>query len=241
MRQFQPQMLIEFSPRVTQGDGNCMFRSVSLELSGSEDQHGLLRLLGLIEVSEHRAWYDPALPTCCIPVNNAGRLQFKELLLNICSLGEEADFSALYPISTVIGRPVFSCHFSPASLPVSTFHKLVIGRKVAEGISPVTLMWTQKTVPGSWQEFHPRHIVPLIAISATKREETILYLRTHLSFKIGLLNNHVSESIFVFIKVSPAANFSFGCSSLLDSSSTCSAPYPIAESSLLSTLLQQQV
>lgn len=58
MEQLCPNMQYEYSPRATEGDGNCMFRALSLTLSGSEELHSLLRLLCAVKVANYRAWYD---------------------------------------------------------------------------------------------------------------------------------------------------------------------------------------
>ena len=54
----QPSILKNFVPAYVAGDGNCLFRSVSLAMYGTESHHILLRTSVAVEVFEHRTWYD---------------------------------------------------------------------------------------------------------------------------------------------------------------------------------------
>ena len=56
-------LLDQYVPVDVQGDSNCLFRSVSLVLYGTEDAHCLLRLLCQIEVLCNRDFYDKESPT----------------------------------------------------------------------------------------------------------------------------------------------------------------------------------
>lgn len=58
LNMFHPIMNIEYFPLRTQGDGNCLYRAISLALSGSEEHHVLLRLLVSLELIINRSSYD---------------------------------------------------------------------------------------------------------------------------------------------------------------------------------------
>ena len=45
-------------PLQTLGDGNCLYRAVSLALTGSQDYHIILRLMTALELIENRQAYD---------------------------------------------------------------------------------------------------------------------------------------------------------------------------------------
>jgi len=53
-----PWLLHQYVPADVAGDGNCLFRAVSLAMYGNESQHSLLRLLAAIEVLLHSTLYD---------------------------------------------------------------------------------------------------------------------------------------------------------------------------------------
>jgi len=58
LHDFCPWMLEQFVPAQVVGDGNCLFRSISLSLYGTEDVHDHLRLLASIEVLLNPGVYD---------------------------------------------------------------------------------------------------------------------------------------------------------------------------------------
>jgi hypothetical protein len=54
----QPSVLDLFTPVATTGEGNCLFRAVSLALFGTENRHDYLRLATAIEMTLHIQHYD---------------------------------------------------------------------------------------------------------------------------------------------------------------------------------------
>ena len=57
-------MLDTALPVATYGDGNCLFRAVSLSLFGYDDAHLALRVMAAIEIGEHREFYDKDSQMC---------------------------------------------------------------------------------------------------------------------------------------------------------------------------------
>ena len=53
-----PTKLHEYSPRHVAGDGDCMYRAISLGTFDTEDHHFYLRLATTIEIIFHRRSYD---------------------------------------------------------------------------------------------------------------------------------------------------------------------------------------
>ena len=55
---FHPVMNTDVYPLQTLGDGNCLYRAVSLALTGSQDYHTTLRLMTALQSIENRQAYD---------------------------------------------------------------------------------------------------------------------------------------------------------------------------------------
>ena len=53
-----PLLFDAYVPAYVFGDGNCLFRSISLAYSGSVEHHDELRLRTAIEIGLHRSSYD---------------------------------------------------------------------------------------------------------------------------------------------------------------------------------------
>jgi len=58
-------MLRDFTPLAVYGDGNCLFRAVSLGLYGTEERHVELRAKAAIEIATQQEWYDKANKQFC--------------------------------------------------------------------------------------------------------------------------------------------------------------------------------
>ena len=55
---YHPIMKETHAPLCVTGDGNCLFRAVSLALYGTENYHVIIRTLAAIELIENRRHYD---------------------------------------------------------------------------------------------------------------------------------------------------------------------------------------
>lgn len=55
---FHPIMNTDYCPLTTIGDGNCLYRAVSLAVTGSQEHHNLLRLKTALELILNRQSYD---------------------------------------------------------------------------------------------------------------------------------------------------------------------------------------
>jgi len=58
LQRCQPAMLDRWTPVATYGDGNCMFRAVSLAAYGTQLHNMQLRLRTCLEVGLHQSTYD---------------------------------------------------------------------------------------------------------------------------------------------------------------------------------------
>ena len=58
LKMFDPASLYDKTPVETFGDGNCLYRALSLALTGSQDFHICIRLLTSLEILQYRHHYD---------------------------------------------------------------------------------------------------------------------------------------------------------------------------------------
>ena len=74
LRNHSPWLTSRYVPGHVEGDGNCLFRAVSLGMYGHERAHIQLRLLCAIEVLLHSDMYDVDSPYYYAPFQNDDRL-----------------------------------------------------------------------------------------------------------------------------------------------------------------------
>lgn len=110
LKVFHPVVLTEVTPFCTIGDGNCMYRSVSLSMTGTERHHLHLRLLCALEILTYRQHYDVShrkyvdliqdqrvfVPSYNVVVNTAVKIY------------EYAELSHMYALSAALGEPINS-------------------------------------------------------------------------------------------------------------------------------------
>jgi len=77
LRRARPNVLDEYRALMVAGDGNCLYRSVSLLLYGvygTDSYHELLRLTTAVEILSNQQWYDTKHPNCRCPFKDERRL-----------------------------------------------------------------------------------------------------------------------------------------------------------------------
>lgn len=57
LRHYSPQVAKAFRPLYVEGDGNCLYRAVSLALYDTQNHHEQLRLLTAIEIEMYKSYY----------------------------------------------------------------------------------------------------------------------------------------------------------------------------------------
>lgn len=188
LNMFQPALLNQYSPREIAGDGNCLFRSISLGLYASQSYHLHLRLLTVVELMKHQDVYD---------INSKSYKDFLrdsriitsdyKTLVNLAMRPESySETMHVYALSAAINIPIM-VYCPPQSLFQSVFTRLVTGRDVTRTREPpVTIMLTQLFVPENYAEFAPRKFCLLYP---TSREKHVL----DLSLNISSLNTNVSS------------------------------------------------
>ena len=165
IKMFEPSLANDMSPLKTGGDGNCLYRAVSLALSGSEEHHLFLRLITAIELILNNTTYN----TRKKDNNFLGDVRivtspYEKLVADAIRETTYSEMAHLYALSAALGIPVRS-YFPPQlkSELSEAFNRTVYGRCVKEDVpSHVTVMWSSASAPRVDTDFHVNHFVPLI-------------------------------------------------------------------------------
>ena len=166
LSKFHPIALDEVAPIAVIGDGNCLYRAVSLGSFGSQEHHEHLRLLTALEMITHRSYYDCSHRKYVDLIQDERIIpeNFAKLVMDACKLGAYQEMSHLYAISAAIQLPLKS-YYPPTACNdflTTPFSRRIYGRNVSES-SPVavTLMWTMAAPPKKATDFKPNHFVVL--------------------------------------------------------------------------------
>ena len=141
-----PWILAKYVPCDVGIDGNCLFRSVSLALYGTESFCMALRVLCLIEVllnsglydTESSSFYSPfaADVWLCLP-------NYDAFVHNVARDGEYSSMLTVLAISSVVQKPiqtVWPLTSTPGAQSPCT--KLVMGSGVQSAHHPICVLWT---------------------------------------------------------------------------------------------------
>ena len=164
LRAYQPSVLDLWSPRATIGDGNCLYRAVSLGAYGTQKYHLVIRLLSALEIVENQETYDGGIHDLvsnnCIIVPT-----YAELVRRVATPSAYADMYAIYAVSAVVGAPIQSYHPStgPHDNQSAAYTTRILGRNVRSSKSlACTIMWTSTFIPSATVAcFNPNHFVVL--------------------------------------------------------------------------------
>ena len=159
LKLFHPVILKDFSPRAVRGDGNCMYRAVSLGLFGTEDHHQHIRLLTALEICENSEYYERDF----INDHRIVTGTYQELRDSCAKLGSYAEMTHMYAVSAALKTPIRS-YLPPSAcnqLLSEPFSRTVHGRGVRSSATPtIVLMWSQMSVPARGI-LSPNHFVLL--------------------------------------------------------------------------------
>ena len=166
LKSFHPVVLNELQPLNTRGDGNCLYRAVSLAISGSQKYYVKLKTLTALEIILNRSHYDTSSRQYndIIKDDRVVTSMFNYLVTSAVKDGMYSELLHLYALSASLGRTIDSYYPLVIS---STFHSEPSHRKVIGRIghqskpSCCKIMWTQTLVPKSSRDFNPNHFVPL--------------------------------------------------------------------------------
>ena len=90
----RPSLLAEYRPLRTAGDGNCLYRSVSLLLYGTDSYRGQLRLKTAVEVMSNVHFYNTETSECKCPFKDEAALvlpSYEQLCFDTATDGAYAD------------------------------------------------------------------------------------------------------------------------------------------------------
>ena len=183
LRTFLSSFLDKCSPRSTVGDGNCMYRAISLGLYGTESYHILIRLLTALEMLENPGLYDERQPEHQAVFGDPGIVTppYPELIKDVVTLSAFSDIHHMYAASAAIQQPLQSFHppTGPWDNQSALYTRKIVGRGVRSSVAVgCTLMWSSCTVPSpEAATFVPNHFVVLTKrasqVEAVPQDNTI--------------------------------------------------------------------
>lgn len=162
---FHPIMNTDYCPLTTIGDGNCLYRAVSLAVTGSQEHHNLLRLKTALELILNRQSYDTKRKNNdFLHDTRIVTSQYQKLVIDAVTDKTYSEMAHIYALSAALGIAIYSYYPPQMNSELSSaFTRNVYGRKVRAGSrSVLSLMWTSVTVPQSPKDFHVNHFVPLV-------------------------------------------------------------------------------
>eukprot|EP01029_Cantina_marsupialis_P010168 TRINITY_DN2320_c0_g1_i1.p1 TRINITY_DN2320_c0_g1~~TRINITY_DN2320_c0_g1_i1.p1 ORF type:complete len:566 (-),score=122.94 TRINITY_DN2320_c0_g1_i1:199-1896(-) len=112
------------------GDGNCLFRAVSMHVHGSEDQHAELRQQVCDHMQEHAERFRHLAPA---------DQSFEEYITRMCQLGSWGDDPEIRALEEILDRPI------------------VILSSEKEDLTPVKFHFAGDT-PADWDSHPPIHV-----------------------------------------------------------------------------------
>lgn len=128
-------MAEKFTPALINGDGNCLFRAVSLALYHTESHHVFLRLQTALEMILNRAFYD--IRTTSLPINYSDGIltsSYKKLVSDVLTDGRDMELVHVYGLSAAVGAAIRS--YCPPGMSFiqgnHPFTRLISGRGVAQ-------------------------------------------------------------------------------------------------------------
>lgn len=158
----------DLKPCKIEEDGNCFYRSVSLGLYGTQNEHVYLRLLTALEVLNNKEFYIRLVGP---DSNELGDCRFvlptfDNLVSSIVTLGGYADIVHFYALSAAIKSPIQSVY---PQLPddnslTEVYSRKVVGRGVdGHNNAVLAVLWTMTdSTERKVGVFTPNHFVPLL-------------------------------------------------------------------------------
>ena len=173
-------------PEQTYGDGNCLFRAVSIALTGNQDLHIELRVRTFFELCLKKNDYlddqylkrltgldscmaklfESSFDTSSVKpgISKAVRISnaYEVDALNTIKSGSYSSMWHLYALSNVIGCPISSLYpMVEASLIDRKYMNVTITPTVQQSTSEVVILWTH-TNNTNLKGWSPNHFVPLV-------------------------------------------------------------------------------
>ena len=175
LKKIDPKLLKFAVPCKTIGDGNCLFRAVSLAAYNDESWHTQLRWHVFQEIRDYPEWYDKDDPNYCSPFANDMGIHLENYSYYFVSTPKDgvwSDINHILAISAVLNAPIMS-YFPSFETTVSSYSRIVIGRNVSMPVNfdnIIRIMWTTTVAPKHIKNFIPNHFVPLIPLKMKHNE-----------------------------------------------------------------------
>lgn len=197
LNMFHPIMNIEYFPLRTQGDGNCLYRAISLALSGSEEHHVLLRLLVSLELIINRSSYDTKKKNNdFLKDSRIVTSDYNKLVTDAVTINSFSEMAHIYAVSASLGKPIES-YFPPqlqAELSYA-FTRVVCGRQVkVASTSNIVIMWTVMLAPDTPRNFNANHFVPLVKQNSCVNVSEVDLTSIDISNSVENIHVHVEPS-----------------------------------------------
>ena len=159
-----PAMALKFDVFRVSGDGNCMYRAVSLALYGTEEYHLHLRYITALEMLYNSQRYDQKHAAYENTITDVRILvsDYPTLLTHVAIPCKYSELMHMYALSSAIGKPIFSYHPQVDLVPAPVCH-LVVGPGVRSSMDPcAVVMWTMMSVPQNVDNFLPNHFALMV-------------------------------------------------------------------------------
>ena len=177
LKRYHPIILETHTPVNVTGDGNCLFRAMSMGLFGTENYYMLIRLLTTIETSLNENHYNYEHAEFVDHFHDP-RLFFYSYDKVLEDVSKDSSYCGMMAISAISAAldeaitsycpPTQGAYFLTEPLP-----RTVRGRNVSERQLPkITLMWTTSFIPKSVTDFRPNHFV----LMSDKRQSDVIDL-----------------------------------------------------------------
>ena len=156
LKRLHDAMLDDYSPRQVYGDGNCLYRAISLGLYGTEDHHWYVCLLTSIEMISHPEQYNVESTdyTKTISDNHVVVLPYRNLVSDVTTAGAWAELMHLYAISASLQMAIQSYEPPSSAIDIGSPYTVVgagfgvpDGEKDGKTNPRLTVMWTTTTKP----------------------------------------------------------------------------------------------
>jgi len=169
LRRAQPAMLDRWTPVEIDGDGNCMFRAVSLAVFGTQKHHLQLRLRTCLEVGQQRPLYDKDDSACHELLRRDTLIPptISDLWTDLCTPGTSCCYVALLGLSAVLQMRIYSFFPPLQSMFVSPLTLEIAGRGVRVDAPSLAVMWSTTAEVPTTGDVHINHIVTLRRRAAT--------------------------------------------------------------------------
>jgi len=148
----------------TDGDGSCLYCSMSQGLYGTSEHYLQLRLMTALEMLEHREYYDCECSICTqqlqVDVFPTLYSETYDILVRAAMLtvGEESwgHLLHIYALSAALQIPLKSYCPPSTNMSLIPLNRIVYGRGVSmSNAAATTVMWTNTFHPGMSQTFQP--------------------------------------------------------------------------------------